>query len=381
MATAKGKKGGSRNAVPLDRLLDEIVAFISQYVVCTEAQRVAVVLWIVHTHAVEAADATPYLAVTSAEKQSGKSRLLQVVSFLVARPWVAITPSEAVLFRKIEKDHPTLLLDETDAVFGPHAPSREGLRGVLNAGNRRGVTVPRCVGEGAKMEVVEFDVFGAKAFAGIGRLPETIADRSIRIRLKRRSDTEELRRYRPRAAEAEALPLKRKIERWCKAHLDALTGAEPSVPDGLSDRAVEAWEPLWAIADLAGDIWPERARSAALELAAPGMEQEKSARVRLLEDIRSVFAEHGVPRLTTATLVRDLTRLPESPWNDWKGKGLNAHTLGRLLGEWDIDSDTWRIKQRQRRGYRLDQFQDAFERYLPPLPSKGKEKRNKRNGS
>jgi putative DNA primase/helicase len=110
------------------------------------------------------------------------------------------------------------------------------------------------------------------------------------------------------------------------------------------------------------------------------LEQEKSARIRLLEDIRAIFTQRGVRRLTTAKLVRDLTQLPESPWSDWKGKGLNAHTLGRLLGEWEIDSDAWRTKNGTRRGYRLDQFQDLFERYLSSPPSTSKRKRNKRNG-
>src|SRR5690242_1567528 len=173
MATTKGKP---QKAVVLRTVLDDVISFISRYVVCTEAQRTAIGLWVIHTHAIGAAEATPYLAVTSAEKQRGKSRLLDVIAQIVARPWHAIEPSDAVLFRKIEKDKPTLLLDETDAIFGPNTPSREPLRGLLNAGNRRGATVPRCVGEGSKIEVVDFEVFCAKAFAGIGRLPETIAD-------------------------------------------------------------------------------------------------------------------------------------------------------------------------------------------------------------
>jgi hypothetical protein len=379
MAAAKGKPRPAKNAPPQRAPLDQIVAFVSRYVVCTEAHRTAIALWVVHTHAIDVAEATPYLAVTSAEKQSGKSRLLEVIAQLVARPWHAIEPSDAVLFRKIERDKPTLLLDETDALFGPNTPSREPLRGLLNAGNRRGATVPRCVGEGSKIEVVDFDVFCAKAFAGIGRLPETIADRSIRIRLRRRSRNEIIERFVRREAEPLARSLKRRIEQWVTAHVAELKEARPVAPDGLSDRAVEGWEPLWAIADLAGGNWPERARRAGLELSTPGLEQEMSAGVRLLEDIRMVFTQRAVPRLTTAILVRELTRVPESPWHDWKGKGLNAHYLGRLLGQWEIGSTAWRTKSGVRRGYALDQFQDAFERYLPPLRLTRKGNCNKRN--
>src|SRR5205823_998737 len=79
------------------------------------------------------------LAVTSPEKRSGKSRLFEVLEILVANPWKVITPTEAVIFRKIDKDRPTLLLDETDAIFGKrNGENYEGLRALLNAGNRRG---------------------------------------------------------------------------------------------------------------------------------------------------------------------------------------------------------------------------------------------------
>jgi hypothetical protein len=368
MATTKGKMAAKRKPLPLRVLLDEISSFVARYVVCTEAQRVALSLWIVHTHAIDAADATPYLAVTSAEKQSGKSRLLDVLSQLVARPWVAVAPSDAVLFRKVEKDKPTLLLDETDALFAAHAPSREPLRGLLNAGNRRGATVPRCVGEGSNMEVINFPVFCAKALAGIGRLPETIADRSIEIRLKRRSKDEEVQAYRPRNVKTEAEALRRRIAKWASANVRKLKGAEPEIPDGLSDRAVEGWEPLWAIADLAGGKWPELARAAALEIASPGREQATSARLQLLADIRTVFASLDVERLTTTRLIAQLKKIDESPWRDWKGTGLNAHSLGRLLGEYEINSYAWRTKEGVRRGYRREQFADVFDRYLQAPP-------------
>src|SRR4051812_7141426 len=104
------------NPSTLARLLDEIVVFLRRYVVLTAEQADAIALWIAHTHALDAFEQTPYLAITSAEKRSGKSRLLDVLTLVVARPWRALSPTEAVAFRKIEKDVPTLLLDEVDAI-------------------------------------------------------------------------------------------------------------------------------------------------------------------------------------------------------------------------------------------------------------------------
>jgi hypothetical protein len=63
--------------------LDATSAFVRRYVVLTEHQLVAVALWVFHTHAIEAAESTPYLSVTSAVPRSGKSRLLEVFELLV----------------------------------------------------------------------------------------------------------------------------------------------------------------------------------------------------------------------------------------------------------------------------------------------------------
>jgi len=80
----------------------------------------------------------------------------------------------------IRFDHSPTLLDEGDAIFNRKAGGNtEGLRAVLNAGNRRGTTVPRVSLEAKHPKLLEFDVFCPKAIAGIGRIPETVADRSM----------------------------------------------------------------------------------------------------------------------------------------------------------------------------------------------------------
>ena len=122
---------------------------------------------------------TPYLAITSPDRQCGKTRLMEVLELLVARPWLIELPSEAVLYRTIHGSVPTLLWDEIDTVFNTRTADKyEAQRAVLNSGNRRGVTVPRCVGSSSK--VSDFNVYSAKALAGIGTLPDTVADRSLR---------------------------------------------------------------------------------------------------------------------------------------------------------------------------------------------------------
>jgi hypothetical protein len=193
-----------------DEVMNRLVAFIRKFVAVSVAQANIIALWIVHTHAFDAADATPYLSITSAEKRSGKTRLLEVMSPLVARPWFTGRVTAAVLVRKVAAETPALLLDESDAAFKGDREYAETLRGVLNAGYRRGGVTSLCVGQGANLGYKDFQVFSPKAVAGIGNLPDTVADRAIPIELKRRKPGEHVERFRFRKVEDESVETARR---------------------------------------------------------------------------------------------------------------------------------------------------------------------------
>jgi hypothetical protein len=346
-------------------LLDDLASFVRRYVVLRPEQADTVALWIVHSHAADAAETTPYLAITSPEKRSGKSRLLEVLGRLVARPLATANISDAALFRAIAAERPTLLFDEVDAIFGKGATDREDLRGLLNAGWRRGQFVHR-IGGAQKTTLEAFEVFSPKALAGIGApLPDTVADRSITISLKRKAPGETVERFRRREVDEAAEPLQRGIEAWAEANLDALAEARPEIPDVLDDRAADGWEPLLAIADRAGGKWPERARQAALTLSAGADREDDSLGVRLLADCRRVFGERD--RLATAELLDGLAADDEAPWADWHGRGrITARGLARLLKPYGISSRTIRLDAGETpKGYLREQFEDAWSRYLP----------------
>ncbi len=311
---------------------------------------------------------TLFLAITSAEMRSGKTRLLEVLELLVRRPWRAISPSEAVLFRKVSAQEPTLLLDETDAIFSPKAKENEGLRALLNAGNRRGATVDRCVPGGrGEIRLETFSVFCPRALAGIGKLPATVADRSLPIRLKRRLRSELVERFRLRDVEKEAEALRRQIEAWAAVSVEALRRADrPQVPDALDDRQADGAEPLLAIADLAGEKWPERARRALVEVctgAGVGAGDE-SLSVLLLRDVLTIFKARDVDRLHSAELCEALKGLEESPWAEWgKGVGLKPSALARLLRPFEIRPRQAWADGVNRNGYERADFEDVWQRY------------------
>lgn len=304
---------------PIGTLLDELVGLIRRYVVLTEQQADALVLWVAHTHAIDAAETTPYIQVTSAEKRSGKSRLLEVLELVVARPLSVVNISKPALFRSIRDDRPTLLLDEYDALFGSRARTDEDMRALLNAGHRRSATVIRC--EGQNMTPQRWPVFCAKALAGIGGLPDTVADRSIPIVMKRKRAGEEADRFLRREVEPKAQALRERLELWARVPvtLDLLKKARPGFPAGLTDRAADGWEPLLAIADRARGGWPERARKAALALSTAQALMDSSPAIELLDAIKDVFTLYQVDTLFTHDLIKLLALAEESKYEHWWG--------------------------------------------------------------
>ena len=318
------------------QLLEDVEAFVRRFIVfASDAQVTAVALWLLHTHAIKAAEVTPYLNICSAEKRSGKSRLLELLAALAGDAVHVANISEAALFRMLGTA-PTLLVDEVDALFATNGERTEALRGIINAGNRRGVNVVRCVG--AKHTPAEFEVFSPKVLAGIdtGKLPDTIADRSITLRMKRKVTGEPVERLLWAKIKPESEALRDRISEWAAAHIDVLAAAEPDLPSELDDRAAEAWWSLLAIADFADGEWPKRAREAAKALHVDGSEDE-SLGVRLLTDVRTVFI--GNSSMHTKDLLDKLNTIEESSWGGWHdGKGLRARDLARRLKPFGVKS-------------------------------------------
>jgi len=350
-------------------LLDDVRALIRRYVIVDDAQADALTLWAAHTHALAAAEATPYLAVNSAEKRSGKTRLLEVLSLFVARPWFTGRVTAAVLVRKLAKETPTLLLDESDAAFKAEKEYAATLQAILNSGYRRGGCASLCVKAGGDFDLRDFPIFGPKAIAGIGGLPDTIADRAIPIALKRRAPNEAIARFRQRDAQEEARSLCEGLASWTSANIEGLTEARPDIPPELDDRAAEVWEPLFAIADAAGSDWPGRARRAAMGLSVGDGREDDSLGVRLLADIQATFDERKADRLSSGQLADALVAIEEAPWGDLRGKPLEARTLARRLRPYGIKPHVIRIGDATPRGYERADFEDAWRRYVPIPPT------------
>lgn len=339
-------------------LLDDLVSALERFVALPEGAAVATALWVVHAHALDAFTVSPLLAVVSPEKRCGKTTLIEILGALVPRALSAANITPAVLFRVIERFCPTLLVDEADTFLD----GKEELRGMLNAGHTRaGAFVLRTVGD--DFEPRRFSTWAAKVVARIGELPETLEDRAIVVRMRRKGPGEHVeRRHRDRLGEL--APLSRRACRWARDHGEALRLADTDAPSGLHDRAADNWRPLLAIAHLAGGSWPSRARLATVTLT--GTDTTVGPAVQLLGAVRTIFAARGSDRLATADLLADLHMRELEPWPTWnKGKPISARQVANLLRRFDIAPTTFRLGDQVLRGYPLPAFADAFVRYLP----------------
>src|SRR5262249_47542186 len=191
---------------------------------------------------------------------------LEVTELLVPNPVTSVNVSAAYLFRKVGSEQgATILYDEIDTVFGPKTKKEnEEIRGLLNAGHRRGVKAGRCVMNGNKVETEEIEAYSALALAGLGWLPDTIMTRSIIIRMRRRHKGERVEPFRRRKAEPDGRQVYQMIETWARTVVDDI--AWPEMPPGIEDRDADVWEDIIAVADLAGGKWSGLARDAAAAL-------------------------------------------------------------------------------------------------------------------
>lgn len=352
-------------AVTSSRMLDEIETYLDRFISYpSEAARIAHTLWIAHTHLMDAWESTPRLAFLSPEPGSGKSRALEVMEPLVPRPVCAVNVTPAYLFRKVadEDGAPTILYDEIDTVFGPKAKENEEIRGLLNAGHRRGACAGRCVVRGKEVFTEEIPAYCAVALAGLGSLPDTILTRSIIVKMRRRAPGEQVEPYRRRIHEPQGAEIGQQLADWAEAIHPAITW--PEMPPGIEDRNADIWEPLLAVADVAGPLWVQRGREAASAIVAESKQSPASLGIQLLGDLREVFGESTA--MSTEMILERLHALPESPWGDLRGKPLDARGLGNRLRQYGIRSKTVRLGTHTPKGYTREDLHDAWIRYLPP---------------
>lgn len=340
-------------------LASDVAGLVRRYVVVSEEAITAITLWIMHTYVHDAAIISPILAISSPEKRCGKTRLMALISRLVHRSLMMSNVTTAVMFRVIERYSPTLLIDEADTFIGEDST----LIGVINSGqNRAGAYVARITGDQNEPQL--FSTWSPKAISLIKNLPPTIEDRSVVITMKRKLTGEAVEQLRALHTEIFHI-VRRKLVRWSKDSLDRLSSADPLIPDGLNDRQADNWTPLLAIADDVSQEFADKARKAACVLSNSRQDYE-TRESRLLRDIRSIF-NGTVQRVPSELLCKELNAIADAPWSSYSdGRGLNQNALARMLSPYGVKPVSIHIPGQKGsvRGYRIEDFDEVFARYL-----------------
>lgn len=344
-------------------VLAELVDVLRRHVIADSPTITAAALWAMHSWCMDVLTISPLAHITAPEKRCGKTVLLTALSKVACRPLPASNISPAALFRSMELWQPTLLIDEADTFLRDN----EEARGLINSGlYRETAYVIRTVGDDHLP--TQFRTWGAKVVCGIGKLADTIEDRSIPLRLRRKVPGERVDNIRL-SDQAIWKRLQARLSRWADDNCYAIEQARPAPAVGLNDRAQDCWEPLLAIADLAGGEWPARARAAAQELH--GIEEDSpSINAELLADIQEVFERRQASRVATTLLIEQLIQDEEAPWATWnRGRAMTARQLAARLSDFGIRPKPMRVAgEGVVKGYDLEDFRDAFRRYLSSSP-------------
>lgn len=354
------------------QLLTEIAEWLELYLYLPEGAADALSVWIVTTWFIEEVYFAPILTVLSPTKRSGKSNLLDLVGRLVLRghstSGIGVTP--AVLFRLNDEHHPTLLIDEAEKLKSQKGGS--DLIGLLNAGYRKGGQVQRCRDRASGGFYIEnFDAFGFRVLALIGNPWDTLLDRSIVIPMQRKPREVNVKLIQAADLVEAGQQIGSRIARFADDRRDSFARAleDSPRPWWLNDRQCDNWAGPFAIAQLAGGDWPDRAlRAARLLSPAPGEDGDQGE--RLIHDIRDVFADNGNPEaMMSGSLVEILKEIETSPWTDCRGgRGLSPNQLAKLLKPFRVGPRQARTEDGTVvRGYWLTDLRPVFVRYPSPV--------------
>jgi len=342
-----------------DQLLSELESVYKRYAILPYGAAVALSLWTLGTYCFDAFRIYPMIGLSSPEKRCGKSTVMSLLQALTNKSLLSSNISPAAIYRVAEKWKPTLLIDEADTFF----KDNDELRGIINSGHTRDTAFVVRI-EGDNLQPKRFSTWTPKAIAMIGDLPDTNKDRSIVILMRRKMAGETVLKM-PLNASEQFLDIRRKCKRWATDNFDQLTRYVPTMPNHNNDREIDNWTPLFTIAGVCGQ--QQVALDSMLNILPK--EEDDGIGPMILGDIKEVFETRGVDKIFSQDLVNDLIDFDDRPWSEWKrGKPITKVSLARLIKPYKISSKSIRFGSQTGKGYYLEAFKDAFDRYLPPYP-------------
>jgi hypothetical protein len=339
-------------------LLDALTTQIRRYVVFHQKEALPMVaLWVGFAWCHEIATHSPFLVFQAPDRNTAKTTTSKVVGRLAPRGQVIVEPTIAALYQLINREHPTLIIDDADQLL----PRKPELVHMLNASWTRDTSVVRGRSKGG---AVKYDLFCGKILNGIyleAHLKPATRSRCIIVDMLPALEHEQTVNYRQADADEEFITLQRKLLRWSQDHMPGLKKAQPDMPKGHINRQADNWWLLFAIADLAGGGWPKLARAAARAFMP---EEEPSVGGRLLIAFYEMFQKLG-KQISSDQVVAKLNADEEGEWASYHGRPINKQAVANLLKPYRIKPGWIYPKGKpQQRGYRAEWFETAFKHFL-----------------
>lgn len=354
-------------------VVQELENIFKRYLYLPQYAEKILALWVLHTYKPEEFEYTPRLFIYSPEPRCGKSTLLDLLELLCNKAVKTENISAAAFYNLVQSCRPTLLIDEADTFF----KSNEGLRGAIDSGYKCNGCVIRMEGE-KKKEPTAYSCFAPCAIAGIGKIHQTILDRSIMIYMQRGLLNELPEKLRIRQIASEVTMLKRKCAKFMQ---NVFQNNDVTMPNGLNSRQENSWEPLLIIAEHISEEYAENIRKIAQIFSAmPDDDSDVSIRIALLQDIKRLFKEGGGTEFfyPSQKMCDELSNFEEQPWSEFnRGRPITPRNLAQLLKHFKITPVKENIGLTSQRGYKSGQFKEIFLRYLPNEQSEKSDSQNK----
>ena len=343
----------------IEVLLNNIEKYISEHAILPKGASTAITLWCLATYNINNFRIFPKLTIYSPEKRCGKSTVLDLIEAFCLKALITSNISMAAIYRLIEEEQPTLIIDEADTFI---AGGSSEMVGIINSGHAKNrAFVIRCTGKNFNAD--KFSTWTPMVLASIKPLQSTIMDRSVAIPLRRKMQAETVGRLRHDLYDA-AQDVRLAMLKWSIANKDALINNSIEPPNLGNDRAVDNWLPLFTLAKQVSNTWYKKCELAYQLLN--NFDDEPLPSTLLLEDIREIFNDHKDDKIPSAILLGKLISLEDHPWCEYKNGGsMSQNGLATMLKTYSIKPKGIRYEGKTPRGYELKQFKDAFERYLP----------------
>lgn len=340
-----------------ESLFSDITNVFKKYIDLLEGNAEAITLWTVFTYLHHRFHISPILTINSPVRGCGKTQLLTVLSELVNRPMPTSSTTAASIYHSIDDHHPTLLIDEGDTFIRRNGGVND-LRGILNSGHNRSLAyVHRFNNKQRKVETIS--TWTPKAIALIGRLPTTVEDRSIIIRMHKRDPETKLERLNLSKLQDECRTLKQKILRWTLDYEHCINTEMINNLGFLSDRAEDNWRPLLEIARVAGNSWLDKATQSARLISNRHMEDEEDIGILLLTDLEKIYRDRNVDKMSSSEIATLLNDIEYRSWSKF-----SKYQISRILGKYGVSSKNIRYGEKVLRGYQKTDLIPLWKRYI-----------------